>query len=111
YCSGAAIAIRRELFHSLAGFDTRYAPAYYEDTDLAFSVRASGHSVLYQPQSRVVHLEGITSGTDTSTGAKAYQVRNRERFAEKWGDALARQPAPDSLPTPALLHAGQRQIL
>jgi len=111
YCSGAAIAIRRGLFHLLGGFDTRYAPAYYEDTDLAFSVRAHGHRVLYQPQSRVVHLEGITSGTDTGTGAKAYQVRNRARFAEKWGEALARQPAPDSLPTPGLLHAGQRQVL
>ena len=111
YCSGAAIAIRRELFRSLGGFDTRYAPAYYEDTDLAFSVRACGHRVLYQPRSRVVHLEGITSGTDINSGAKAYQVRNRERFAEKWSDALTRQPAPNSLPTPALLHAGQRQVL
>ena len=111
YCSGAAIAIRRELFRSLGGFDIRYAPAYYEDTDLAFSVRARGHGVLYQPRSRVVHLEGITAGTDLNSGAKACQVRNRERFAEKWNDALARQPVPDTLPTPALLHAGQRQVL
>src|SRR5688500_9423883 len=34
YCSGAAIAIARTLFTGLGGFDTRYAPAYYEDTDL-----------------------------------------------------------------------------
>ena len=111
YCSGAAIAIRRELFHSLGGFDTRYAPAYYEDTDLAFAVRARGQRVLYQPRSRVVHLEGITSGTDLNSGAKAYQARNRERFAQKWSDALLRQPGPEQLPTPALLHAGQRQVL
>ena len=36
YCSGAAILIRRDLFERLGGFDSRYAPAYYEDTDLAF---------------------------------------------------------------------------
>ena len=52
-----------------------------------------------------------TSGTDTSTGPKAYQVRNRGIFADKWRDALATQPAPGSTPTPALLHAGQRQVL
>ena len=42
YCSGAAIAVPRALFARLGGFDTRYAPAYYEDTDLAFAVRAAG---------------------------------------------------------------------
>src|SRR5690606_33215558 len=68
YLSGAAIAIPRALFASLGGFDTRYAPAYYEDTDLAFAVRAAGRRVLYQPASVVVHDEGTTSGTDTSSG-------------------------------------------
>ena len=111
YCSGAAIAIPRVLFESLDGFDTRYAPAYYEDTDLAFAVRAAGKRVLYQPAARVVHLEGITSGTDPSQGAKAYQVRNRGFFESKWRDALAAFPAPGTLPTPATLHAHQRQIL
>ncbi len=111
YCSGAAIAIPRALFEALNGFDTRYAPAYYEDTDLAFSVRAAGKRVLYQPASRVVHLEGITSGTDLSQGAKAYQVRNRAFFESKWRDALSAFPAPDVLPTPATVHAHQRQIL
>lgn len=111
YCSGAAIAIPRALFEALGGFDTRYAPAYFEDTDLAFAARAAGHRVLVQPASRVVHMEGVTAGTDTGSGIKACQVRNRERFAEKWRDDLRRQPAPGALPTPALLHARQRQIL
>ncbi|MEP6907851.1 MAG: glycosyltransferase [Pseudoxanthomonas sp.] len=111
YCSGAALAIPRALFESLGGFDTRYSPAYYEDTDLAFAVRAAGKRVLYQPASRVVHLEGITSGTDTRTGPKAYQVRNRATFARKWHEVLATHPEPDVLPTPAVLHAHRRQIL
>src|SRR3546814_13867745 len=42
YASGAAIAIPRTLFGQVGGFDARYAPAYYEDTDLAFAVRAAG---------------------------------------------------------------------
>ncbi|MDR6843048.1 glycosyltransferase [Pseudoxanthomonas sacheonensis] len=111
YCSGAAIAVPRALFASLGGFDTRYAPAYYEDTDLAFSVRAAGKRVLYQPAARVVHLEGITSGTDLNQGVKAYQVRNRELFERKWRDALSAFPAPGLSPMPATLHAHQRQIL
>lgn len=111
YCSGAAIMLPTALFGEIGGFDTRYAPAYYEDTDLAFAVRACGHRVLYQPASRVVHLEGITAGTDTGSGAKAYQVRNRGVFAQKWADALTRQPAAGTLPSPAVLARGRRQVL
>ena len=111
YCSGAAIAIPRELFARLGGFDTRYAPAYYEDTDLALSVRAAGHSVLYQPASRVVHMEGVTAGTDTGSGTKAYQVRNRGVFREKWRDVLASYPTPDLAPDIAAIRARRRTVL
>jgi GT2 family glycosyltransferase len=111
YVSGAALAIPRGLFLQLGGFDSRYAPAYYEDTDLAFAVRAAGRRVLYQPAARVVHDEGATSGTDTGSGIKAFQARNQSRFAEHRRDALQAQPAPGSTPSPALLHRGQRQVL
>ena len=90
YLSGAAIAIPAALFRQLGGFDARYAPAYYEDTDLAFKVRAAGHRVLYQPASVVVHAEGVTAGTDIGSGPKAAQVRNRAIFAEAWAEPLRR---------------------
>ena len=94
YCSGAAIAIRRVLFDQLGQFDNRYAPAYYEDTDLAFAVRNAGYKVIYQPAAMVIHFEGITAGTDTGSGVKQYQVVNREKFLAKWADALRQQPEP-----------------
>jgi glycosyltransferase involved in cell wall biosynthesis len=67
--------------------------------------------VLYQPAARVVHDEGTSSGTDTASGAKAFQPRNRERFAAHRRIALARHAAPGTLPTPAMLHRRQRQVL
>lgn len=105
YCSGAAIAIRRALFEEIGGFDARYAPAYYEDTDLAFAVRERGLKVRVQPFAKVVHVEGATAGTDETRGAKAYQVRNRGVFAQKWREALVRQPAPATADRAALRHA------
>ena len=66
-----------------------YSPAYYEDTDLAFSVRAAGRKVYYQPFATVVHFEGQTSGTDETMGVKRHQVVNQATFAAKWGNALA----------------------
>ena len=50
--------IPKALFLSVGGFDSRYEPAYDEDTDLAFKVRQAGHKVLYQPLSEVIHCEG-----------------------------------------------------
>ena len=93
YCSGACLAVPRRLFAELGGFDVRYAPAYYEDTDLAFAVRAAGRRVYYQPAATIVHFEGTTSGTDATSGIKRYQTVNRTTFANKWAEALARHGA------------------
>ena len=89
YCSGASIMLPLALFRELGGFDAYYAPAYCEDTDLAFQVRKRGLRVLYQPLSAIVHYEGISSGTDLSSGVKKYQVVNQKKFYERWKDALA----------------------
>ena len=90
YCSGACVAIPAALFRELGGFDERYAPAYYEDTDLAFAVRAARRRVYYQPAAKIVHFEGQTSGTDEGAGIKQYQAANRAKFAAKWEAELAR---------------------
>jgi GT2 family glycosyltransferase/glycosyltransferase involved in cell wall biosynthesis len=89
YCSGASIMVPRALFEQLGGFDLTFAPAYYEDTDLAFAVRQMGLRVIYQPFSRVIHFEGITSGTDLTQGVKSYQVVNQKKFLAKWQSVLA----------------------
>ena len=93
YCSAAALMIPRSLFASVGGFDSRYAPAYYEDTDLAFKVRQAGYKVLYQPLSEVIHYEGATGGTDLAAGTKQYQDINRSTFATRWADELTTKPA------------------
>jgi len=95
YVSGACLAIRRSDFDAVGGFDTRFRPAYYEDTDLCFQMRARGKRVLVQPACTIIHHEGATSGTDEGSGAKRYQAVNRERFLEKWGRALAEHPPPE----------------
>jgi len=95
YISGAAIMIRTEIWKKLGGFDPRYVPAYCEDSDLAFEVRKLGYRVVLQPASVVVHFEGISHGTDTSSGTKSYQLANKEKFIEKWRGLLERDHFPN----------------
>lgn len=91
YISGAAIMLPTALFRALGGFDDAFAPAYCEDTDLAFRVRAAGLAVRYQPTSVVVHHEGVSHGTDVAHGVKAYQVANQHKFHERWRSTLERE--------------------
>jgi GT2 family glycosyltransferase/glycosyltransferase involved in cell wall biosynthesis len=90
YVSGASIMVPTELWRRLGGFDAHFSPAYCEDVDLCLRIIQAGHEVWYQPQSKVVHYEGKTSGTDTSTGTKAYQVVNTNKVYLRWRENLER---------------------
>jgi GT2 family glycosyltransferase/glycosyltransferase involved in cell wall biosynthesis len=111
YCSAAALMIPKALFHSVGGFDSRYAPAYYEDTDLAFKVRQAGYKVLYQPLSEVIHYEGATGGTDLATGTKKHQEINRSTFAETWAAELKTKPTNGDLAFLRQAPRGRKNIL
>jgi GT2 family glycosyltransferase len=84
YGSGCSICVRTDLWKKAGGFDTRYAPAYYEDTDLAVQVRQMGYRTVYQPKAEIIHFEGGTHGTDLKAGIKKNQIKNQKIFFEKW---------------------------
>jgi GT2 family glycosyltransferase len=88
YCSAAALLVRRDFWVSVGGFDVRYTPAYYEDTDLCFSAWENGYKVIYQPESIVVHHEGMSNGKSTDLGIKRYQTINQVKFSKKWAKVL-----------------------
>ena len=88
YCSAALLATPRALFLDRGGFDTRFCPIYYEDTDYCFQVREAGLDVVYQPESVIIHAEGGWSGNDISKGGKRHQAVNREKFVAKWAHVL-----------------------
>ena len=107
YISGAAIMLSRKLWEDIGGFDERYAPAYCEDSDLAFEVRKRGLRVVYQPLSVVTHFEGVSNGTDVNgTGLKRYQVENNKKLQEKWSEEFKNQY--DNVGVPNAFRARER---
>jgi GT2 family glycosyltransferase len=89
HCSGASLMIPRDLFLDLGGFDDVYAPAYFEDCDLALRVRRRGLKVVYVPGSLIVHHLSVTTN---HVGAKEHQIEvNRRLLLERWGEVIARQ--------------------
>jgi hypothetical protein len=98
YVSGCAMAIRRELWQQLEGFDTRYRPAYCEDADFCLRARQAGQTVVVQPQSRILHLEGLSNARSTDAGLKRYQLTNLDQLRQRWSRLLlTEQPIDMSL--------------
>jgi GT2 family glycosyltransferase len=92
YCSGASLMISKQDFDLLNGFDERFVPGYFEDTDLCLSMKYKLHKkVIYQPLSVAVHFEGVTSGTSILAGMKQYQQINAVKFRDKWKEELKKQ--------------------
>jgi len=92
YCSGASLMISKEDFDLLNGFDERFVPGYFEDTDLCLSLKYKLHKkVIYQPLSVAIHYEGVTSGRSILTGMKQYQQINAIKFRNKWQEELKLQ--------------------
>jgi len=89
YLSGAALMLPRKVWDEVGGLSEEFAPAYFEDTDLAFKVRDAGYTTWFVPHSQVYHFEGVSNGTDVtaSSGLKRFQEINRPKFKAKWVSA------------------------
>lgn len=104
YCSGAGVLIRNDLLNQVGLFDERYAPAYYEDTDLSFKLIDIGYEIWVCHSSRVIHHEGLSHGADAVFLGNA----NRDKFFAKWGSVLINHPKhsndPNQLQKAAMRH-------
>jgi GT2 family glycosyltransferase len=90
YASAACLLIRRRDFFDVGGFDSAYAPAYFEDVDLCLSIAAQGRKIVYEPRSTVTHVRGAS--VDQRTAAE-YWSRNLQIFQGRWSHKLASRPA------------------
>ncbi len=84
YACGGAMAFRRAEFLALGGFDSLYAPFYWEDVDLSYRARKRGRRILHVAGARVDHDHGRTIGEriDRRRVAEIYE-RNRLLFTWK----------------------------
>ena len=57
WASGAALAIKKDVFNSLGGFDEDFE-FHMEEIDLCWRVRNLGFKIMFTPDSKVYHLGG-----------------------------------------------------
>lgn len=82
WVSGASLMMRTTAYQQLAGFDEAFF-LYFEEIDLCRRARGAGWRVIYEPRTRIVHLEGQTTGVRTAKSRPAYWYQSRRRYFVK----------------------------
>lgn len=82
YVTGSLFMIQQSLLLELGGFDARFRPAYFEETDLCVRAVALGASSYVVPWASARHFEAQVHGIESPSYALHYH-RNRLRFVLK----------------------------
>jgi GT2 family glycosyltransferase len=75
FACGGAMAMRRDLFENVGGFDEEFF-AYYEDVDLGWRSWVMGHEVWYTPKAVCYHHHSSTSKKLPVEMIRLLQIRN-----------------------------------
>lgn len=79
WTTGGCLAIRRELFGAVNGFDEGYLRGYFEDTDICEAVKALGFEIWYCPEAVFSHHAGASGGIP----GEIFRA-NSLKFHQKW---------------------------
>jgi GT2 family glycosyltransferase len=91
YVSGCLLMIKTDWLQKLGGFDERFAPAYYEETDLCIRSWQCGRPVIYEPSCQLRHVE-FASSQQGQSDAEVLMQRNRDLLKRKHHAWLQDQP-------------------
>lgn len=90
--TGAFIAIRREDFEALGGFDETAFAVDFSDLDLCLRVRAVGKAVVYCGAISLLHRESHSRGLNLGRVKRRRMGGETAAFLERWGELATEDP-------------------
>ena len=88
--TGACLAVRREHFEGVGGFDEEKLPISYNDIDFCLKLRARGLRNLYAPHARLIHHESVSRASlEKQSARKAAATEEARIMLERWPAELA----------------------
>lgn len=85
--TGAFMAVRRDVFEALGGFDETLAVGY-NDIDFCLRARRAGRAVIYNPDLTLIHHESKTRGFNDGGERSRWDDGELEILHDRWGEAL-----------------------
>ena len=89
--TGACLAVAREKFEAVGGFDAVHLPIELSDIDLCFKLNARGWQTLIDPAVHLMHEESFSRGGATFRRLDKYGDQ-RAVFVERWRHVLRDDP-------------------
>jgi len=83
WASGGSAAFRKSIWQKLGGFDSLFAPFYWEDIDLSYRAWKRGYQIFWEPKAVVYHQHESTISRFSADYIRLISERNRLLFIWK----------------------------
>ncbi|MDP2633100.1 MAG: glycosyltransferase family 2 protein [Candidatus Curtissbacteria bacterium] len=84
WVSGGSSLIDRQKFLELGGFDSIFAPFYWEDIDLSYRARKKGYLCFFDENSKVDHFHQEGAIKKSSSGFRIKSISYKNQFLFVW---------------------------
>ncbi len=88
--TGACLAVARDKFGAVGGFDAEHLPVDLNDIDFCLRLGERGWTNVLTPEATLIHLQSATRGIDDDPFA-LYR-KERTYFVERWREAIRDDP-------------------
>ncbi|OLP42701.1 glycosyltransferase [Rhizobium oryziradicis] len=93
---GALLAIPREIFDNVGGYDAINTPINHSDVDLCFKIREAGFTCVYTPYASLFHIGHVSIGAEEQLSSQKKIEKKKEKIdtylIHRWGNYIARDP-------------------
>ncbi len=90
--TGACLAMRRDVFTHVGGFDAAQLAVAFNDIDLCLKVTGAGYRIVWTPNAVLVHHESKSRGSEDTPEKRARFERETATMIARWGQRLGQDP-------------------
>lgn len=89
--TAACLAVSREKYQAVGGFDAEAFPVDFNDVDFCLRLGAAGWKTVWTPDATLAHLESVSRGPSVGPERARFD-REAARFSERWRDVIHHDP-------------------
>lgn len=94
--SGALLAMRRDLFLKIGGFDAENAPIKHSDVDLCLRILEHGYDLVYTPHVELTHIGHLSLQHDAANDFHSTDRTTKNKadiyLLKRFGERIAKDP-------------------
>ncbi|OCP35062.1 glycosyltransferase family 2 protein [Ensifer sp. LC163] len=90
--TAACLLTRKSLWAQIGGMDESKLTVAFNDVDYCVKVRQAGCTIVWTPDSAMLHRESVSRGADNTPEKLRRFAREEQTVYQRWGDILRNDP-------------------